>query len=161
MEADLTAKSTESAETTESNKDSEKKQVKILPASIGILLLISSSLAMFKGTSLYLDGLASQSYEKLDGIVSEIKQHSEVLGVRKEVILSYEFKGKKFLGSCNYPAGRIMKEGENTVLWCDRANPQKLALSQEIDYDWVIMLGGYGLFVFCFGVLICKKSIFG
>lgn len=137
----------------------KRSKVSLIPLSIGLFLLVSSSAALYTGANIYISGLAALNYKNYDGKVLEIIQHSELLGVRKEALLSYQIQGNTIEAAAPVPSSRVMLKGETTAVFADAQNPEHPVLSQEIDYDSVILFGGYGLFVFCFGALVTRKAI--
>lgn len=147
--------SKESSQESESNAASKKR----LAAAIAIVLLAISSTAIFNGLSIYVRGLRSLSFKMTDAKVVKVIEHFDAFGIRKEALLSYKVGAETKESAAPVPAGRVMKRGEETVVYQDPANPETIVLNQEVDYDWVIVLCGYGLFVFCFGAFILYRTL--
>ncbi len=127
---------------------------------IAALILILASAFMLKtAVSTYISGFATLSYKMADGRVQEIEEHYDALGIRKEVLLNYQINGKELQARGNLPAGRVMKPGELTAVYYNADNPAEIALSKEIDYDMVTVMGAFGLFVLSFGGFILLRYL--
>lgn len=140
-------------------KPGKCKSVRLMPVAIAVILIVISSTAIINGISIYVRGIQSLGYKMTDAKVVRIVEHFDAFAIRKEALMSYKASGKEREGSAPVPSGRVMKRGEETVVFLDPANPNNIVLNQEVDYDWVIVLCGYGLFVFCFGAFILFRSL--
>ena len=148
---------------TNSDAKSESTPVK----SSGINMRLSLISALLLAVSLYMisvalitygKGLASLQYKMYDARVEKIEEHFDAIGIRKEAVMSFKVDGSEKSATMPVPFGRVMKRGEQTVVYCDPADTKEAVLSQEVDYDVVIVMGAFGFFILSFGIFIGIKS---
>lgn len=124
----------------------------------GILLCLAFYM-IWVSISTYIRGIAGTQFKMIDATVADLEQHFDPFGLRKEARMSYKVEGKEFSSVVPIPQGRVVKKGEQTVVFCNPQNPVDALLSNEIDYDLVTVMGAFGFFALSFGVLIATKSI--
>lgn len=140
----------------------------ILPGKGNILLILVAtslllvSLAMlFHSINTYRKGILALQYKMADATVVKVEEHFEPLGISREVQLHFQVKGQEQRAVVAMPADRVMKKGELSAIFYDENNPENAALTKDIDYDSIIVMGAFGLFLFCFGALLASKLLAG
>lgn len=157
QEENQTQEPSEAASETAAELPSGKKELDLRLAVISSILLLISSVMIFICISTYAKGLAAQQYKMYDANVAEIVEHFDPIGIRKEAVMRFWIKGAEKTAQVPVPLGRVLKKGELTVVFCDPEAPEVAVLTQEIDYDTVIVVGAFGFFLLSFGVLVASK----
>lgn len=130
-------------------------------AAIAILLLGVSVPAVYGALASYAKGVAALQYKKTDGKVLKVVESFDAFGVTRQVSMRFWINGAEQTALCAMPPERVMKTGELTVLFYDPNNPANVALTQDIDYDPIMVFGAFGMFGVCLGVFIARKTLEG
>lgn len=141
------------ADATDTSGRSRENQRRFPFVEIVSCSVVAASLWMiYVSLTTYCSGLASLGYIAAPARIKSVERHYGALGVTRAVTVEYEAQGVTHERVLPHPSGRVLKAGERTDVYVDRAAPKQVTFSREVDYDTVIVQGAFGLFFLGFAV---------